>query len=627
MKALSPVHRLGTLLFFAIALLAMSQGAWAQYRPGVTVLRDHLKIELSADGSAVEWREYSRRVESAAAVDRHGESRIPYTESMATVEVIEAWTQAPDGTRIDVKPDQIRTMSDNDGGDRDFGDGKVKVIIFPAVAAGAVLHYRTKTIEHRQPFPGHYFFSRHVSPHYRFEDIRIRIEYPPEMKLRFHMTGGFVRQDTGGLTVDGREKTEVAEFRFRQDTAHPPEGGRLDLHEFAPGVLISTFANYAELAKAYHDRAEPQAQVTPEIRAQAEAITRGLCTERQKIQAIYQWVSHHIRYVYAHVGVGGWVPRPANQILETRWGDCKDHVAILEALLKAVGVDSSPALINSGESYTLPHLPVSSPLNHAITYVPSIKAFLDSTAEFAPIGVLPFAIAGKPALISATGDVISTPATHPSRDRTHARTVMQVKANGSIEGKATVKMNGSHEYESRMRRAGQRDREQAALIDKMLARFHETGTGDVEAPDPTDLSVPWILQSTFALDTMVNIPGPYAMTVPVGLAPGDIRDMLTDKPRINRRFPAVCAASHLLEETEITFPNSVRVDRVPSATRYSSKAIQYSATYRLSGRTVYVRREMTANRERLTCDARDDDAWRAFLPVLQRDLRAQISFR
>lgn len=627
MNTSSPARRLSTFVWLAAALWSLPQGVWAQYRPGVTVLRDHLKIELAADGSAVEWREYSRRVESAAAVDRHGEARIPYSEGLASVEVLEAWTESPDGTRIDVKPDQIRTMSDSDAGDRDFGDSKVKVIIFPAVAAGAVMHYRTKTIEHRQPFPGHFFFSRHVSPHYRFEDIRIRIEYPPEVKLRFHMSGGFVRQATNSLATDGPGKIEVAEFRFRQDSAHPPEGGRLDLHEFAPGVLISTFNSYAEFAQAYHGRAEPQAQATHEIRAQAEAITRGLSTERQKIQAIYQWVSRNIRYVYAHVGVGGWVPRPAKQILETRWGDCKDHVAIVEALLKAVGVDSSPALINSGESYTLPQLPVSSPLNHVITYVPSIKVFLDSTAEFAPIGVMPFGIAGKPALITATGEVMHTPATHPTRDRTHARTVMQVKRDGSIVGKAVVKMQGSHEYESRMRRAAQRDREQDALIDKMLGRFHETGSGEVEGPDPTDLSVPWVLKSTFKLDPMVNIPGPYAMTVPVGLAPGDIRDMLTDKPRANRRFPAACAASHLLEESELTFPTSVRVTGVPKDTRYASPAVQYSATYRLKGNTVSIRREMTAHRERITCDARDDEAWRVFLPVLQRDLRGQIFIR
>ncbi|MFM8664900.1 MAG: DUF3857 domain-containing transglutaminase family protein, partial [Betaproteobacteria bacterium] len=618
---------LGRLLLLAAALLTLPQGALAQYKPGVTVVRDHLKIELAADGTAVEWREYSRRVDTASAVDRHGEARIPYSEGLASVEVVEAWTQAPDGSRIDVKPDQIRTMSDNDGGDRDFGDGKVKVIIFPAVAPGAVMHYRTKTTEHRQPFPGHYFFSRPVSPHYRFEDTRIRIEYPPEVKLRFHVSGGFVRHETGGPTVGPSGQKAVAEFRFRQDTAHPPEGNRLDLHEFAPGVLVSTFGSYAEFAKAYHDRAEPQAQATAEIRAQAADIVKGLSTERQKIQAIYQWVSRNIRYVYAHVGVGGWVPRPANQILETRWGDCKDHVAILEALLKAVGVDSSPALINSGESYSMPHLPVSSPLNHVITYVPAIKTFLDSTAEFAPIGVMPFGIAGKPALVTATGEVVHTPATHPTRDRTHARTVMRVKADGSIEGEATVKMSGSHEYESRMRRASQRDREQDALIDKMLGRFHETGSGDVQGPDPTDLSVPWVLKSTFQLDPMVNIPGPYAMTVPVGLAPGDIRDMLTHKPRADRRFPAACAASHLLEESELTFPTSVRVTGVPKDTRYASPAVQYSATYRLKGNTVSIRREMTANRERLTCDARDDEAWRVFLPVLQRDLRGQIFIR
>ncbi|MFM8344819.1 MAG: hypothetical protein ACKOB5_09985, partial [Betaproteobacteria bacterium] len=62
-------------------------------------------------------------------------------------------------------------------------------------------------------------------------------------------------------------------------------------------------------------------------------------------------------------------------------------------------------------------------------------------------------------------------------------------------------------------------------------------------------------------------------------------------------------------------------------TRYVTPALQYSASYRLQGRTVTIRREMTAGRERLTCDARDDGAWRAFLPVLQRDLRGQIAYR
>jgi hypothetical protein len=114
------------------------------------------------------------------------------------------------------------------------------------------------------------------------------------------------------------------------------------------------------------------------------------------------------------------------------------------------------------------------------------------------------------------------------------------------------------------------------------------------------------------------------MTIPVGVAPGDIRDMLTDKPLANRRFQAACAASHLLEETEITFPKAVRVQRVPPATKYETPALKYSATYRLTGNKVVVRREMTVNRERVTCDARDDAAWRAFLPVLQRDLRGQI---
>ncbi len=66
------------------------------------------------------------------------------------------------------------------------------------------------------------------------------------------------------------------------------------------------------------------------------------------------WVRKNIRYVAVYVGAGGVVPHSAQAVLDNRYGDCKDHVALLEALLKAVAIESSPALINAGNAYVLP---------------------------------------------------------------------------------------------------------------------------------------------------------------------------------------------------------------------------------------------------------------------------------
>ena len=88
-------------------------------------------------------------------------------------------------------------------------------------------------------------------------------------------------------------------------------------------------------------------------------------------------------------------------MLANRYGDCKDHAALLEALLAAAGIDSTGALINSDNAYRLPRVPTLGVFNHVITYVPSLDLYLDSTAESIAAGYLPSSDLGKPVLLTS----------------------------------------------------------------------------------------------------------------------------------------------------------------------------------------------------------------------------------
>jgi len=88
------------------------------------------------------------------------------------------------------------------------------------------------------------------------------------------------------------------------------------------------------------------------------------------------------------VGSGGVVPHAADTVLDNFYGDCKDHVTLLEAMLTAVGIESSPALINSGNAYHLPTAPALGTINHVITYIPSLDLYLDPTAAQTEFGYL-----------------------------------------------------------------------------------------------------------------------------------------------------------------------------------------------------------------------------------------------
>lgn len=618
----------------AWVLLTAWGGAQAQFRPSVTILKQHVLTRVNADGTSTDEMELVRRVETPRGVSAIAETQLNFTETLSSVEVLEAWTITPEGQRLDVKPDQIRTLSDKNGGEREFGDDKVKVIIFPAVTPGAVVGYRAHYKHHKAIFEGHHWSSFVFSPHLRYEDIKVRLEWPATMKLHLGI------QDLRGIKnwakVQGAAAAPNAqtpagwlahEFTYRHDQVVRPENGRVNLEDFAPQIMASTFSTYADVARAYVRTAAPQAQLTPALVDLAKSITAGLSEERSKVNALYQWVSQNIRYVSVAIGNGGWVPHPAAQVLEHRYGDCKDHVVLLQALLNAVGIQSTGALVNSGKTYRLPEVASSDPFNHIITYVPSLKMFMDSTAELAPMGVLPFEVMGKPTVLVATGEVLKTPATHSDTERAISKTVLKMRPDGSIEGRNLTTRHGQQELASRANRLKEKDREQTYVINEWLERFGETGTGEMTFPDPKDLNERWEIKSEFVLDPLANVPGPSAMTIPVGLAPGELRSLVTERPLDNRNFEAICGSAYTLEETEMQFPKSVKIERVPRAVAFHEPGLRYESHYVLKGKTLQVKREFWLQRERAVCDAKEDAQWAKFLPVLQRDLRAQVFFK
>jgi hypothetical protein len=614
------------LLAFAVCLGWLVPGfAHAAYEPSATWLQRHDDLHVRADASTV-WTAYVViRIDTEAGVDHYSERRLEFSSSLETLDVLEAFTLTPDGKRLVVPPEKIRTMEAYDEGGPDFSDVKVKVVIFPAVKVGAQLHLRYRSTQHTPFFPGHASWSLHYPPAVRFESARVDIRHDPGVALQVqsrNVPGGRVQAQ-----ADDAPGTIRYAFTFRQDKALPPERARVELSDFAPAVYATTFSNQAALATAYQAGARPKAEPTPAVRALAAELTAGSTTERDKVRRLYNWVSRQIRYVSLEIGAGGYIPHAAQSILDNRYGDCKDHVVLLEALLRAVGIESTPALVNSGRAMRLPQLTLLTPYNHVITYVPSLDLYLDSTARFAPIGTLPDEVMDKPVLLTATGQVVRTPKSSPATEFTHTRAWMQVLASGEVWGSTLAVMGGSEQVDSRSVQFSNLGKSSEDLARSYLSRFGETGTGEIKVDDPLDLDKPWKVESTFELDPVVNIPGPSAMAIPVGLAPGRLRGLVTTKPLSDRRFESACGSSRHREETEIRLPPKVRIERIPADLNFSKGPLRYSASYRRTGNVVQITREMVADRPSHTCTARDDEDWAALLRVLQRDFRGQVFVR
>jgi hypothetical protein len=143
-----------------------------------------------------------------------------------------------------------------------------------------------------------------------------------------------------------------------------------------------------------------------------------------------------VRYVAVYLGTERVVPNDAASVLRNRFGDCKDKVTLMAALLAAKGIRSEPALINSGGVYTLPEPPTMAALNHVILYLPDFDLYDDPTVSPAAFGVLAPDTYNKPVLrVSADGArVARTPVMKADDHVGRVKTTIKIAANGAITG-------------------------------------------------------------------------------------------------------------------------------------------------------------------------------------------------
>lgn len=85
----------------------------------------------------------------------------------------------------------------------------------------------------------------------------------------------------------------------------------------------------------------------PEIVMIASVIRSAHEDPKQQIGAALRWVQDEIRYFGVELGKNSHWPSRPEQTLVKRFGDCKDKALLLIALLKELGVDAQPALVNT----------------------------------------------------------------------------------------------------------------------------------------------------------------------------------------------------------------------------------------------------------------------------------------
>lgn len=168
--------------------------------------------------------------------------------------------------------------------------------------------------------------------------------------------------------------------------------------------------------------------LTDKVKGEVDKLTNGTEDPREKAKLIYEYMQKNTRYVSIQLGIGGYQPFSAQEVITTGYGDCKALTNYTYSLLKYAGVKSNYVVIRAGASeedvYTdFPN----ARFNHVILAVPFEKdtVWLECTSQIMPFNFLGDFTDNRHALLitdEGKGKIVKTPK-YTAEQNTQVRTV------------------------------------------------------------------------------------------------------------------------------------------------------------------------------------------------------------
>ncbi|KVM79894.1 hypothetical protein WJ61_04420 [Burkholderia ubonensis] len=591
--------------------------------PPTTLERDVHEFVIQRDGSLEEHDDATLRANDANGIDAIAQRYVWFDKDLEKVDLLAAQTLDRDGVVHPVGPDAIRDVQEpRSAGAPTFQDGVLRTVVFPGVEAGSRTRVAFRKVRTRPLNPG--YFGYFVEPSRDPVDYqRLVFDVPADMPLHADARGYVALPP---VTANGRTRYV---FEYRHGPYDRIELGAVGYPTDGDRLMVSTLPDYAAFAARYRNAAVDPSADDPAVAQLARALTANAPDPHDKARILYDWVRANVRYVALFLGETAAAPHRVTDILRNRYGDCKDHVALFGALLAAVGIRSEPVLLNLGAVYTLPSVPGygGGAVNHAITWLPDLGLYADTTTGGIAFGYLPPIVMDRPALLVDTGVLARTPATQP-RTRT-ARLAIDAARLDAQRYQSYVEDDGwTAELERNVFRRATRERVRQLAVER-LRQSGLRGTADLVTTDLTATAGPFGVTMTGTLDHAVWPDGTTAvpaLSSPTGGIATQVQGWLAEPVRTQAW---VCIGGAFDETAQIALPANVAVTDVPADTAVRDRFVDFASHYVFdaSARVVQITRRLRAHFGRQVCTPDDYAAMRASLEQIERDTQAQIVVR
>lgn len=337
----------------------------------ISVVYYRSEVLVAGDGSYQNTLHREIVIHKPAGIEKWGTYTAVFPDSSYVIEDIKASTIVGNAEYL---VDKEKVEIENIGGTQSGFDARRRITIaFPHVEVGSRL--KLKMIVRRQKSP----LSNHFDYEVSFGRSMLvkkgaSLILGSEKPLYFKRYGNI-----GALDIKQYKKGKLYHYEvtLKEDVLKIPhlenDRNAFIINPSHPIIRFSTSRTYSKMVEPLIKEYEkilntPLPEHYRSIASEAET--------KESLVEVIDFIIDEILNSHRYMGdwrtrKGGYIPRTLNDIVETRYGDCKDFSAVLVAILRNIGYTAHVAWIYRGNvNYPLRlEVPASREFNHAIVYV------------------------------------------------------------------------------------------------------------------------------------------------------------------------------------------------------------------------------------------------------------------
>jgi transglutaminase-like putative cysteine protease len=562
-----------------------------------------------------------------------------YFDSQSHITNLHAWCVPVSGKDYEVKDkDAVESAIIGVDGSELISDLRTKTLRIPAATAGSVVGYE---------------FEQELRPYVLVDDwgfqdtVPVReAHYTLQLPKGWSYKANWVNHSEETPTGSGAGQwnwsiRDVQAIRIEPDM--PPWrgiAGRMVVAFVPPSGQDPGIQSWREIGAWYLGLTRGRREASGEIKQKVVELTASVPALLGKMQALANFVQNDIRYVAIELGIGGQQPHPATETFNHRYGDCKDKVTLLSAMLKEIGVDSYYVIINTERGSVTATTPPNLDFNHAILAIAlpagvdaaTLRAriahpklgqilFFDPTDALTPLGRLSGALQANYGMLVTPdgGELLALPQLSTDSNGIERTAKMTLDEKGTLRGDV-------HEVRLGDRASSQRYALRSTTQDTDRIKPVESVAG-------ASFSTFQILKATVANLHLADRPFEWNYTLEAPNYAKTAGDLLLVRPRVlgsktsglletkeARQYPVEFEGPERDTDVfEIELPAGYQLDELPPPVNLDDEFASYQSKTEIVGRTL--RYSRTFEIKNLSVPVSEAQKLREFYRVIANDER------